>query len=169
VAKYSQLLAQLYGLDSQICEEFSTASTMHDLGKIAIPDSILLKPGKLDSQEWNIMKTHALIGHQILSGSNLPILQMASKIAHEHHERFDGQGYPLGLKGDEISIYARITSIADVFDALISDRVYKKAWEYTMVIDLLKEEKGKQFDPYLIDLFLDNIDEFMAIKYRYED
>jgi len=169
VAKYSEILARLHGLDTQICEDLSIASTMHDVGKIAIPDSILLKPAKLTSEEWNIMKTHTLIGHQILAGSNLPILQMASQIAYEHHERFDGQGYPQALKNKEISLYARIVSIADVFDALISDRVYKKAWKFDRVIELFKEEKGKQFDPYLVELFLNNIDKFMEIKRKYED
>ncbi len=169
VAHYSKILGSLYGLDSKTCDELFIASTMHDMGKIAIPDSILLKPGQLDSDEWNIMKTHAQIGYKILAGSNLPILQIAAQIAHEHHERYDGKGYPQGLSGKDISIYARIVSIADVFDALISDRVYKKAWEYDRVIKLFEEEQGLQFDPHLINLFLTHINEFMKIKERFED
>jgi len=169
VAHYSKILGSLYGLDSKTCDELFIASTMHDMGKIAIPDSILLKPGQLDSDEWNIMKTHAQIGYKILAGSNLPILQIAAQIAHEHHERYDGKGYPQGLKGEDISIYARIVSIADVFDALISDRVYKKAWEYDRVIKLFQDEAGAQFDPVLMKLFLANIEKFMKIKEKFED
>jgi len=169
VAKYSKLLASLHGLDNNMCENISVASTMHDVGKIAIPDSILLKPSKLTVDEWEIMKTHSYIGHKILVGSNLPILKIASIIAHEHHERYDAKGYPNGMGGEKISIYARIVSIVDVFDALMSDRVYKKAWSYDKVIKLLIDEKGKQFDPHLVDLFLANIYEFMKIKNMHED
>jgi PAS domain S-box-containing protein len=169
VAMYSKLLGQLYGLENQICEDLFIASTMHDMGKIAIPDSILLKPGKLNDKEWKIMQTHSNIGHKILSGSNLPILQMASDIANEHHERYNGKGYPRAIKGKDISIYARIVSIVDVFDALISDRIYKKAWEYERVIKLFENDIGKQFDSHLVKLFLDNIEQFMKIKQEFED
>ncbi len=169
VAHYAKLLGQLHGIDSQTCEELFIASTMHDMGKIAIPDSILLKPGKLDKDEWEIMQTHSRIGHRILEGSSLPILQIAAKIAHEHHERYDGKGYPRAIKGEDISIYARIVSIVDVFDALVSDRVYKKAWDYEKVIKLFNEESGYQFDPTLMKLFLDNVEQFMEIKKEFED
>ena len=169
VAHYSKLLALLYGLDEDESEILFIASTMHDMGKIAIPDEILLKPGKLDKNEFKIMQTHSEIGFKLLSGSNLPILKMASLIAYEHHEHFDGNGYPLGIRDKDISIHAKIVAIVDVFDALISDRVYKKAWDLEKVVNLLEKESGKQFDPVLIKLFLDNIDMFMEIKVKFED
>ena len=169
VAHYSKLLAQYAGLGAQEAETIFIASTMHDMGKIAIPDSILLKQDKLTSEEWEIMKTHAAIGHKILEGSKLPILKMAADIAYEHHEHYNGHGYPRGIKGEEISIYARIVAIADVFDALISERVYKKAWPLEKVLKLFKEESGKQFDAELTKHLVDNIDAFMEIKEKFED
>jgi len=169
VAHYSKILAILAGLSEEEAEMIFIASTMHDIGKIAIPDSILLKPEKLDKDEFKIMKTHSSIGYKLLAGSNLPILKMSSTIAHEHHEHFNGNGYPNGIKGDEISLPAKIVAIVDVFDALVSDRVYKKAWETERVIALIQEESAKQFDPILAQLFLKNIDKFMIIKHQYED
>lgn len=169
VAHYSKTLALLSGLNEEESELIFVASTMHDMGKIAIPDSILLKPGKLDQDEFHIMKTHAEIGYKLLSGSNLPILKMAATIAHEHHERFNGNGYPLGIGGGDISIEAKIVAIVDVFDALISDRVYKKAWDLPKVLDTLEKESGEQFDPTLVNLFVQNIDKFMEIKVKFED
>jgi len=169
VAHYSKELALLAGLSEKESEVIFIASTMHDMGKIAIPDAILLKAGKLDKDEFKIMKTHSTIGYKLLAGSSLPILKMASTIAHEHHEHHNGRGYPRQLKEDEISLPAKIVAIVDVFDALISDRVYKKAWELSRVINLIKEESGKQFDPILAKLFLDNIEKFMIIKHKYED
>jgi len=169
VAHYSKLLALYNGNTQHEAEIIFIASTMHDVGKIAIADSILLKPDKLTNEEYEIMKTHSFIGYKILSGSNLPILQIAADIAHEHHERYDGKGYPNALQKDEISIYAKIVAIADVFDALISERVYKSAWPLEKVIKLFKEESGKQFDPKLTQLLLDNIDDFVEIKNRFED
>ena len=169
VAHYSKLLALLHGLSEEESEILFVASTMHDMGKIAIPDAILLKPGKLSKDEFDIMKTHSEIGYKLLSGSNLPILKMASIIAYEHHEHFNGKGYPLKLKGKKISIHARIVAIVDVFDALISDRVYKKAWKLDDVVALLAKESGQQFDPILIKLFLDNLEQFMKIKEQFED
>jgi len=169
VAHYSKLLAQYYGLSNQESETIFIASTMHDMGKIAIPDSILLKKDKLTNDEWEIMKTHSAIGYKILAGSKLPILTMAANIAYEHHERYDGTGYPRGIKGEDISIYARIVAIADVFDALISERVYKEAWPLFKVLKLFDEEIAKQFDPKLIQLFMDNIDEFIKIKNEFKD
>jgi len=169
VAHYSKLLAQLHGLSNQEADIIFIASTMHDMGKIAIPDSILLKRDKLTSDEWDIMQTHAAIGYKILAGSNLPILKMAADIAYGHHEHYNGNGYPRGIQKDDISIHARIVAIADVFDALISERVYKKAWSLQKVITLFKEEKGVQFDPQLTQLFLDNTNAFMEIKEKFED
>ena len=169
VAHYSKLLAHYYGLGNQEAETLFIASTMHDMGKIAIPDSILLKADKLTNDEWEIMKTHSAIGYKILSGSKLPILKMAANIAYEHHEYYNGNGYPRGIAKDEISIHARIVAIADVFDALISDRVYKKAWPLEKVVLLFEGEMGEQFDPKLVTLFLDNIHEFIKIKNQFED
>lgn len=169
VAHYSKLLAIYYGLSNQEADTIFIASTMHDMGKIAIPDSILLKKDKLDNNEWEIMKTHSAIGYKILAGSNLPILKMAADIAYEHHEHYNGNGYPRGIKGEDISIHARIVAIADVFDALISERVYKKAWPLNKVIRLFEEESGTQFDPKLVELFLEHTDEFIKIKTQFED
>ena len=169
VAHYSKILALLYGLSEEESEILFVASTMHDMGKIAIPDAILLKPGKLDNDEFTIMQTHAEIGYKLLSGSNLPILKMASTIAYEHHEHFDGKGYPLGIRENDISIHARIVAIVDVFDALISNRVYKKAWHLDKVLTHFESESAKHFDPVLIKLFLENVPMFMKIKEEFED
>lgn len=169
VAHYSALLGKLYGLDKQMCESLAISSTMHDIGKIAIPDAILLKPAKLTDEEFIEMQTHAYRGYLILADSPLPLLKSAAEIAYEHHEYFNGKGYPRGLQGKEISINARIVAIADVFDALISKRVYKEAWKLERVISLFENESGKQFDPELTTLFLNNIDDFIEIKEKYED
>jgi response regulator RpfG family c-di-GMP phosphodiesterase len=142
---------------------------MHDIGKVAIPDDILHKPAKLTDEEFEIMRTHAELGYRMLCHSQRPLLKTAAMIAFEHHERWDGKGYPRYLKGEEISIEGRITAIADVFDALGSDRCYKKAWEDEEIFELLKEQKGKHFDPELIDLFFENIDKFKEIRDRYKD
>lgn len=169
VAEYSKLLALLAGLDEKEAEIVAVASPMHDIGKVAIPDAVLLKPGKLDQDEWVVMRTHSSVGHEVLVGSERPLLKAAAIIAKEHHEKFDGSGYPLGLSGEDIHIYGRITAIADVFDALGSDRVYKKAWELEKILQLFHEEKGKHFDPRLVDLFLNNLNEFLVIRDRYID
>ncbi len=169
VAYYSKLLAQLSGLNEEECEIIFTASSMHDVGKITIPDSILLKPGSLSDEEWILMKSHSEVGYNILKGSKRPILKAASLIAHEHHERYDGKGYPQGIKGENISLYGRIVAISDVFDALVSDRVYKKAWPLEKILDLFKKEAGQQFDPKLIKYFLENIEQFLEIKNRFQD
>jgi response regulator RpfG family c-di-GMP phosphodiesterase len=169
VAEYSKLLAILYGIDEKEAELIKEASPMHDIGKVAIPDQILNKPAKLTKEEFSIMQTHAQIGYDMLKHSNRPILKTAAIIAYQHHEKYNGKGYPNGLKGDEIHIYGSITAIADVFDALGSDRVYKKAWELNKIINLFKEEKGEHFHPELTQIFLDNLDKFLEIKTRYED
>jgi len=164
VAEYSLILARLYGLSLKESLLIKNASPMHDIGKVAIPDAILNKPGKFTPQEFEIMKEHAEIGYKMLKHSNRSILKAASILAYEHHERWDGKGYPRGLKGEEIHIYGRITAIADVFDALGSDRVYKKAWPLKKILKLFEEEKAKQFDPILTELFLDNLEHFLAAK-----
>lgn len=169
VAEYSKLLAQKSNLNPDDVNILFSASPMHDIGKIGIPDSILNKPGKLDDQEWLIMKTHSEIGYNILRYSKRPILKAASIVSYTHHERWDGSGYPLGLSGEDIHIFGRITAIADVFDALGSNRAYKKAWPLEKILDLFKDEKGKHFDPNLIDLFMDNLNEFLEIRDGYKD
>ena len=169
VANYSKLLATLYGLDEKESEILFTASPMHDIGKVGVPDSILNKPGQLTDDEWKIMRKHTVIGYNILKNSKREILKAAAIVARDHHEKWDGSGYPRRIQGKEIHIYGRITAIADVFDALGSDRCYKKAWEDEEIFELLKEQKGKHFDPELIDLFFDNIDKFKEIRNRYKD
>ena len=164
VAEYSLILARLYGLSLEESLLIKNASPMHDIGKVGIPDAILNKPGKFTPEEFTVMKTHAEIGYKMLKYSNRSILKAAAILAYEHHERWDGKGYPRGLKGAEIHIYGRITAIADVFDALGSDRVYKKAWPLKKILALFEEEKGKQFDPLLTDLFLNNLEHFLAAK-----
>ena len=169
VANYSKLLATLYGLNEKECDILFTASPMHDIGKVGIPDAILNKAGKLDDDEWKIMRKHCVVGYNILKNSKREILKAAAIVAMEHHEKWDGTGYPRKIKEKEIHIYGRITAIADVFDALGSDRCYKKAWEDEEIFELLKEQKGKHFDPELIDLFFENIDKFKEIRDRYKD
>ena len=169
VALYSQLLAKLYGLSEEQCELIVLASPLHDIGKVSTPDSILQKPGSLDKDEWKIMQEHAQIGFNMLSGSNLILLETGSKIAGFHHEKYDGTGYPNRLKGDEIPIEGRITSIADVFDALGSKRCYKEAWPMPKVIKFIQDESGKSFDPILCQLFTDNLDQFIAIHNANQD
>ena len=164
VAEYSLILARLYGLSLEESLLIKNASPMHDIGKVGIPDAILNKPGRFTPEEFAIMKTHAEIGYKMLKHSNRSILKAAAILAYEHHERWDGNGYPRGLKGEEIHIYGRITAIADVFDALGSDRVYKKAWPLKKILKLFEEERGKQFDPVLTDLFLNNLEHFLAAK-----
>lgn len=169
VSEYCKLLALLACLPKKEAELLKLAAPMHDIGKIAIPDAILLKPGRLDPEEFTVMKTHAESGYTILKGSARPILAAAATVAREHHERFDGKGYPRGLKGDDIHIFGRICAIADVFDALGSDRVYKKAWPIEKIVEEFTAQRGAQFDPTLIDLFLAHIDEFTAIRERFKD
>ncbi len=167
VALYSELLAKHYGLQDQEVNMLKMASPMHDIGKVAISDSILLKPGKLSLEEFEEMKKHSVIGYEIFKKSTHRLLQMAATISHEHHEKWDGTGYPRGLKGEEISICGRITAVADVFDALSHDRVYKEAWPLEKVIDFMKEESGKSFEPRLVEILLENIDAIIDIKNRY--
>jgi len=169
VAEYSRLLALLAGLGEKNADLLYAASPMHDIGKVAIADAILKKPGRLTSEEFEIMKRHAEIGYTILKSSKRPILRAAAIVANRHHEKWDGSGYPSGLSGKHIHIFGRITAIADVFDALGSDRVYKKAWEIERIVELFKEQRGKHFDPELVDLFLSNLDKFLVIRERFKD
>ena len=156
-------------MDEREAELLELASPMHDIGKVAISDSILNKPQPLLPEEKNIMNNHPTYGFNMLRGSKRKIMQAAATVAHEHHEKFDGTGYPRGLKAQEIHIFGRITAIADVFDALSAQRVYKKSWPDEKIWELLEEEKGKHFDPKLIELFFDNIDDFLEIREQYKD
>ena len=169
VAGYSKILALAYGMDENEAELLKQASPMHDIGKVAIPDEILNKPGKHTEDECMIMEQHAQLGYEMLKQSKRPLLLAAATVAYEHHEKFDGTGYPRGLKGDDIHIYGRITAIADVFDALGSDRVYKEAWEDERIFDLYRSQRGKHFDPKLVDLFFDNIEEIISVREAYRD
>jgi putative two-component system response regulator len=169
VAEYSKLLAKLSGMSEEEAELLKMASPMHDIGKIGIPDSILHKPGRLNENEFLIMQTHATMGYEMLKNSTRPILQAAAIVAHEHHEKYDGSGYPHGLEGKQIHIYGRITAIADTFDALGSARVYKEAWPLEKILDLFVRESGKHYDPELVDIFLANMEQFLAIRDKFVD
>jgi len=150
MSQFSSLLASRLGWDEASCELMLHASPMHDIGKIGIPDNILLKPGKLDPQEWEIMRTHTTIGATILEGSSSVLLEMAREIALSHHEKWDGSGYPVGLKGEAIPQAGRIVAVADVFDALTSERPYKNAWTVDDAISYMKKCSGSHFDPEVI-------------------
>jgi len=169
VAEYSKILALAYGLDKKEVELLKQASPMHDIGKIAISDSILKKPGRFNEEERKIMNSHTVLGFNMIKNSQRPLLKAAAIVAYQHHEKYDGTGYPRKLKGEDIHIYGRITAVADVFDALGSDRVYKKAWDNERIFKLFREEKGKQFDPKIVDLFFENIDEILNARDRFKD
>ena len=165
----SALLARSIGWSEAKCELMLLASPMHDIGKIGIPDNILLKPGKFEPDEWEIMKTHAVIGGKLLEGDDSNLMQMARSIALSHHEKWDGSGYPNGLAGDGIPLAGRIAALADVFDALTSKRPYKKAWTVEAAVDLIKENSGKQFDPALVETFLEQLPGILEITQRYSE
>lgn len=165
----SRMIAQLYGLSPADCETLFMASPMHDIGKVAIPDRVLLKPGKLDDEEWVIMKTHAQIGADIFARSTRPVLVAASIVAGQHHEKFDGSGYPNGLAGDNIHIFGRIVALVDVFDALIHRRCYKEPWPIEDVLKLFQEQKGLHFDPKLVDILIENLSLAEEIIAQYPD
>ncbi len=169
MAKYTRCIAESLGLSDGECEEIEYAAPMHDIGKIGIPDRILLKPGKLDDKEWEIMKTHTTIGHAILADSHSRYMQLGAVIALNHHERFDGTGYPAGLKGEEIPLVARIVAVADAYDALMSERPYKKAWSQKDAVSYLKENKGSHFDPECVDALLNKMDKVAAIQAELAD
>jgi len=169
MSRYSQLLALEYGLSSKQAEIILNAAPMHDIGKIGIPDSVLLKPGKLDADEWKTMQTHVSIGAEILSGHPSHLMEAARIIALHHHEKWDGSGYPAGLKGESISIEGRICAIADVFDALLSERPYKKPWSIENTLALIEEQAGKHFDPQLAPLMRKILPDVLKIKDKYLD
>jgi len=169
MSKYAQIIARRYGLSDHIAELILNASPMHDIGKIGIPDSILLKPGKLDKDEWEIMKTHAAIGADILSGHDSELMLMASEIAQNHHEKYDGSGYPKGLAGDEIPVSAQIAALSDVFDALTSVRPYKKAWSVEDAVEEIKNSSGTHFNPLLVKAFIDSLPEILIVRDKYRE
>ncbi|ACS81846.1 HD-GYP domain-containing protein [Maridesulfovibrio salexigens] len=164
MAEYSRILAEKSGLDVDTVQLIHTSSPMHDIGKIGIPDSILLKPGKLTAEEWEVMKSHAVIGGNILSMGSSEYINMGSVIALSHHEKWDGSGYPSGLSGEDIPLPGRICAVADVFDALTSKRPYKEPFSVEKSLEIMKEGRGIHFDPKLIDLFFENIEQILYIK-----
>ncbi len=164
VAEYCKVLALGYGLTEEEAETIKLASPMHDIGKLAVPDSILMKPDKLTTDEFQMIKTHTTVGFEMLKNSNRDIMKAAVIIALQHHEKFDGTGYPYGLKDEDIHIFGRITALADVFDALGSERVYKKAWDLVDILEYIKEQRGRHFDPKLVDIFFDKLDVILKIK-----
>jgi putative two-component system response regulator len=161
---YCALLARLAGLDAERAEDIRIASPMHDVGKIGIPDRIMLKPGRLTDDERKVMEAHTEMGHRILAGSDVDLLDLAALMALTHHERIDGKGYPAGLAADAIPIEGRITAVADVFDALTSDRVYRPAFQPDEAREMMEEERGTQFDAELLDLFFGAFDDVLAIR-----
>jgi putative two-component system response regulator len=164
IGEYCTLIAQQLGLSDEFIETINYSAPMHDIGKIGIPDKILLKPDKLTKKEFDIMKTHSRIGAKLLSESNSKTLQLACEIALTHHEKFNGAGYPSGLKGEDIPISGRIVAISDTFDALTSKRPYKNPYPPELVYDILKNERGQHFDPQVLDCFLENFDQFLTIR-----
>lgn len=169
MSHYTKVLALAYGLGESVADNLLHAAPMHDLGKIGIPDSIMLKPGKLTDEEFAIMKTHPVIGAEILSGDDSDLITLAKSIALTHHEKWDGTGYPQGLKGEDIPLEGRIAALADVFDALTSKRPYKEAWSIDKTMQYLHEQSGKQFEPKLITLLDSQLDKILAIKQQFKD
>jgi len=164
MSRYSELLAEKLGLPVNEVQDILYAAPMHDIGKIGIPDSILMKPGKLTGAEFEIMKTHTTIGAKIFVDSTAEILQLAQRVAISHHEKWNGQGYPQGLSKDKIPLVGRIVSIADVFDALTSKRPYKDPFPVEVAVDIIEKEQGEHFDPEIVQIFLENVDSIVEIK-----
>ena len=169
MAFLSQLIASEMGENREFCDMLLLAAPMHDIGKVGIPDRILLKPGRLDPAEWEIMKTHANIGYDVLKDSDSALLRMGAEIARTHHEKYDGQGYPRGLAGENIPFVGRIVAVADVFDALVNDRPYKKAWAAGDAFDLMRRERGKHFDPACVNAMLRRIGDVMDIQATFRE
>lgn len=169
MALICELLGREYGLEKEELDILKLAVPLHDVGKLRIPESILLKPGKLNEEEQAIVRNHAEFGYELLKDSRRPIIKTAALLARDHHEYWDGNGYPRGLKGEEIHLYCRITSLADVFDALHARRCYKDAWSLDKVLDTIRQQRGRQFDPRLVDILLANRDKLEAIAFAYPD
>ncbi len=168
VGLISQFLAQKMGYDSDRLKHVNLAASMHDIGKMAINDNVLNKPGKLTADEFELMKKHCEYGYGILKDSEWPMLQMAAQIAYEHHENFDGSGYPNGLEEDKIGLLSRIVALVDVFDALATKRVYKDAWEFEKIFEFIKQQNGIKFDPAITECFFENIDSIFNIIHEVE-
>ena len=169
MAHFSRLIGRELGLSAEEQDLLLEAAPMHDIGKVGIADNILLKPGRLDAAEFEIMKQHAIFGYELLKGSSSKTLQAGAEIAKGHHEKFDGSGYPSGLKGYEIPLFSRIVAVADVFDALTSERPYKKAWEVEAAIDFLTAGAGSHFDPDCVNAFLQAWEDVLEIRERYKE
>jgi len=169
MSRYSREIAKEMGLDEQVCEHIFYASPLHDVGKLGTPDAILLKPGKLTADEYEIMKQHTTIGARILSGSSSPLLRLAERIAISHHEKWNGSGYPAGLKGEEIPLVGRIVAAADVFDALASKRVYKAAFSIEKVLEIMHNDTGSHFDPQVIEALDRCLPRLLDIKARFTE
>ena len=169
LSQYAACLARGLGLNQETVERILYASPMHDVGKIGIPDHILLKPGKLDGEEWEVMMTHTTIGGRILGGAEPGFLKLAEVIAMTHHEKWDGSGYPAGLSGSRIPLAGRVVAVADVFDALTTRRPYKEPFGLEKSLAIMKEGRGRHFDPKVLDSFLENLDEILEIRKKYQD
>jgi putative two-component system response regulator len=169
MSRYAQLVALQYGLSVDESELILHAAPMHDVGKIGIPDRVLLKPGGLDHAEWNIMRRHCYMGYKIIGDHNNELLQGAATIAYTHHEKWDGSGYPRGLGGESIPLIGRITAVSDVFDALTSKRPYKKAWPLDEALDHLQRSSGSHFDPKVVAAFTRSLPEILAVKEQFAD
>ncbi len=169
IADYVHTIAETMGIHKDLAVMLRYAAPMHDVGKIGIPDNILLKPGKLNPDEFRIIQLHTVIGGRILGGTTLPILELATEIALSHHERWDGSGYPLKLSRGSIPQSGRIVAIVDVFDALTSHRVYKAAWSIEKAVDYIKEQREKMFDPEIVDVFIACLDKIVEIKQTKSD
>jgi len=169
MASYSRHIAKNLYLPEDEQELLFDAAPMHDVGKVGIPDEILFKPGRLDVDEFAIMQQHTVMGYQILKDSDSPLLQTAAEIAMSHHEKFDGSGYPHGKQGDDIPLFGRIVAVADVFDAVLSVRPYKKAWELDRAVDLIRDGSGTHFDPDCVNAFFQDWGSVLAIRERYRE
>jgi response regulator RpfG family c-di-GMP phosphodiesterase len=169
MSEVSYLLARALGMDENEADLLKRAAPMHDIGKVAIPDEILLKPEHLDSDQWTIMRQHPTIGHDILKGSERPILEAAATIAWQHHERVDGMGYPQGLKGEQIHLHARIVAVADVFDALTHARCYKPVWPMPEVLDYIRNASGKHLDPAVVATLFEHLESVLEVNAKYPD
>jgi putative two-component system response regulator len=167
MSAYCELLARARGLPGEQCELIRLASQLHDVGNVAISDRILLKPGKLTERELETIKTHAEIGYEMLCGSSSEVVQLGARIARSHHERWDGTGYPRGLVGEEIPLEGRIAAVADVFDALTSDRVYRSAFPFKVAVETMRAERGTHFDPEVLDAFIEELAEVRRISEAY--
>ena len=169
VALISDVLARGFGLGREEAELVRNAAPLHDVGKISIPDNILHKPGGLNDEEWQVMQSHAELGHSILDGSNRSIIQAGAVIARDHHENWDGSGYPKGSSGNDIHVYGRIVALADVYDALRHDRCYKEAWDKNQTLEFVEQQNGKKFDPNLVKVLHTHIDEIESILEKFPD